>query len=394
MVWNFFNKGDKENMFEMEKMGKKIAQLRKNKNMTQSEFADELGISFQAVSNWERGNTMPDIAKLKDIANIFNVSLDELFDNNNNKILKEVAKGNEVKIENEVDKKDFLEAASYLKPTEIDRIANFKESIKNSNIAEKFDDEIEKHMGDLENSIDHKEDILEPEDKQEEVKTNMNSDDSETENYNNGSFTIEDIIKLAPFMNSESLSEIVKSIKNKKININEKHILSLAPFIDSDDLKDIFEEYVQGNHVDFNMAVALAPFLDEEDLGVILKNMSISDYDVAAKKLTALAPFMDTEDLEAVIRKISEKSDEKIKINKLAPFVSSEFLAEYIKNNKDAEFNIKNLAPFLESEDLVEILKNNIKKDGFIDKKILTSIAMFLDPDDIDMLIKEEFKKK
>ncbi len=65
-------------MFDMQKIGKKIATLRKNSNMTQMELADNLGISFQAVSNWERGSSMPDISKLPELAEIFEVSLDEL----------------------------------------------------------------------------------------------------------------------------------------------------------------------------------------------------------------------------------------------------------------------------------------------------------------------------
>lgn len=49
------NVKEEEDMFSMERVGKKIAQLRKGKNMTQLELADLMGVSFQAVSNWERG---------------------------------------------------------------------------------------------------------------------------------------------------------------------------------------------------------------------------------------------------------------------------------------------------------------------------------------------------
>lgn len=45
----------------MQKVGRKIVELRKKNNMTQTELADKMNISFQAVSNWERGNSMPDI---------------------------------------------------------------------------------------------------------------------------------------------------------------------------------------------------------------------------------------------------------------------------------------------------------------------------------------------
>lgn len=65
-------------MFDMKQIGKKITDLRKVNNMTQMELADKLGISFQAVSNWERGNTMPDISKLPELAEIFHISVDEL----------------------------------------------------------------------------------------------------------------------------------------------------------------------------------------------------------------------------------------------------------------------------------------------------------------------------
>lgn len=65
-------------MFDMKKIGKKISTLRKEENMTQMELADRMGISFQAVSNWERGNSMPDISKLPELAEIFGVTLDEL----------------------------------------------------------------------------------------------------------------------------------------------------------------------------------------------------------------------------------------------------------------------------------------------------------------------------
>ena len=61
-------------MFNMQKIGKKISELRKRRNMTQMELADQMGISFQAVSNWERGNSMPDISKLPELAELLSVS--------------------------------------------------------------------------------------------------------------------------------------------------------------------------------------------------------------------------------------------------------------------------------------------------------------------------------
>ena len=64
------------------KLGEKIRSLRKQKNISQEVFANYLGVSFQAVSKWENGNTMPDVIMIPAIASFFGVSTDELFDFN------------------------------------------------------------------------------------------------------------------------------------------------------------------------------------------------------------------------------------------------------------------------------------------------------------------------
>ncbi|MDF2540725.1 MAG: hypothetical protein K0S47_443 [Herbinix sp.] len=56
----------------------KIVELRKEKGIGQQDLADVLGVSFQSVSKWETGITMPDIALLPKIAEYFQVSVDEL----------------------------------------------------------------------------------------------------------------------------------------------------------------------------------------------------------------------------------------------------------------------------------------------------------------------------
>ena len=61
-------------------LGDKIAQLRKEKNISQEELADIFNTSRQAISKWERGESYPDIDRLKDLALYFNVSVDFILD--------------------------------------------------------------------------------------------------------------------------------------------------------------------------------------------------------------------------------------------------------------------------------------------------------------------------
>ena len=61
-----------------EKIGKFIAESRKEKNMTQQELADKLGVTDRAVSHWENGRRLPDYSLLKDLSESLDISINEL----------------------------------------------------------------------------------------------------------------------------------------------------------------------------------------------------------------------------------------------------------------------------------------------------------------------------
>ncbi len=61
-----------------EKIGKFIAELRKEKKLTQQDLADKLGVTDRAVSHWENGRRLPDYSLLKDISKELNISINEL----------------------------------------------------------------------------------------------------------------------------------------------------------------------------------------------------------------------------------------------------------------------------------------------------------------------------
>ena len=62
------------------KIGKRIKALRNRDGVTQEKLADAIGVTSQAISKWENGHTLPDVSMLPRIADVFGVSMDELFD--------------------------------------------------------------------------------------------------------------------------------------------------------------------------------------------------------------------------------------------------------------------------------------------------------------------------
>lgn len=61
-------------------IAKNITELRKSAGMTQARLAEEIGYSDKSVSKWERGDGVPDIVCLKNIADLFGVSVDYLLE--------------------------------------------------------------------------------------------------------------------------------------------------------------------------------------------------------------------------------------------------------------------------------------------------------------------------
>lgn len=64
----------------MNHIGNTISKMRQNKGMTQEEFASRLGVTAQAVSRWERGNSLPDISLIKGICNVLSISANTLLE--------------------------------------------------------------------------------------------------------------------------------------------------------------------------------------------------------------------------------------------------------------------------------------------------------------------------
>lgn len=266
--------------FDMQAIGRKISSLRKQKNMTQMDLADSMGISFQAVSNWERGLTMPDISKLPELAELFGVTVDEILGN------KEAAKAvealNEGKPLENADGKTIAEIAPIVKPEQL------KETVKE----------------------------------------------------NKDKIDLSALIALAPFLDSDEIYEMVTEL-SKSGAVSIKDFAGLAPFMDSDDIGKIAEKAVSGESSIADLAV-LAPFMDEDDIGKIALRLAEKD-DGSVGEIAALAPFMDEDDIGKIAKKLAEGGKDSIaQIVALAPFMDGDDLKNIVKTlikkgNADSE---------------------------------------------------------
>ena len=76
----------------MNDIGQKIKELRKQNGLTQEKLADSLGVTFQSVSKWETGSTTPDLGLIVPLAQILNVSTDELLGMHSDRDMREKRK--------------------------------------------------------------------------------------------------------------------------------------------------------------------------------------------------------------------------------------------------------------------------------------------------------------
>ncbi len=90
----------------MNHIGDTISKMRQNQNMTQEEFASRLGVTPQAVSRWERGNSLPDISLIPGICKVLFISANTLLGiENDNKVVE----NNDISMEKEIRTNLFAE---------------------------------------------------------------------------------------------------------------------------------------------------------------------------------------------------------------------------------------------------------------------------------------------
>lgn len=277
-------------MMQMQEVGKKIAARRKAKNMTQMALADAMGVSFQAVSNWERGHSMPDIAKLPELSSLLDLSIDDLLtDDKPAKLVQHILDGDE---------------AAYIK----------EEKVSAETVADVAP-------------------LLTP--GQTEAVTQTLLD-------NEAAPSLADLIPLAPFLSDTFLEEkIVQAADVEDISV----LTALAPFL-SDEAMDTLVAKVTRNDIPIDKLVALAPFLSDEAMDTLAEKLNGT---FSAEDLLPLAPFLSDEALDKLARSVLASGASIGELAGLAPFLPEETLQALVEQHlrKHGPKGLEGILPYL-----------------------------------------------
>lgn len=367
-------------MFDTVKVGRIISQKRKEHNMTQMQLADALGISFQAVSNWERGNSMPDISKLPELAELFGCSIEELLGGgtsagNVEKLAKGEGQG--------LSLGEIAEVAPVLTPEVLDEAVISARREDTPSVAcgdsslqegaegkgthgdsvcseeaeeseeEGFDEDIEDEIEDEEGGDEEIDEEIEDgfaddfDDEEEDETEEPRRFHAFWKRTGRGARVHIRDGKKVYILGTEKSGERKKDkAKSKRL----KELVMLAPFLSLARLRELVEE-LQGEGYTVSELVPLAPFLSEEDLDALAE---IAEAD--GGELAALAPFLSQETLKRLAERGGVKSGQLVA---LAPFLSQEVLEELVLQALERGERIpRRLYPFLSERAIVEILKH------------------------------------
>lgn len=295
-------------MFDMKEIGCKIAKLRKEKNITQTELADQLGISFQAISNWERGESMPDIAKLVTLSQIFDISIDEILGNDRiAKTVSDIASG----AEKEPLDTDTLKAiAPIVKPDKLSHMINDSVRLILDELCG-LNQTVPKDASHI--TVSHSQ---ESQNSQDTLKAQMSASQSTSDSPE---IDLNQLKELAPFMDEDDLKDIVCSYADVLEDFDQ--ILNLVKYLDEDDVADLIEKYSK-SEVDFDKVLALAPYCCEDTLGDLALHYAddINNF----SKVISLAPFLDEDVLNEIVNTKLDLSISMDQLKQLLPFLEEE----------------------------------------------------------------------
>lgn len=268
-------------MFDQQRIGANIMKARKAKGYTQMTLADALGVSFQAVSNWERGQTCPDIANLSELSRVLNLSIDELLGNRRAaEITREIAEDKTPELQPE----ELQQVAPLLTGEQADKAAGVSAS-DFAALAALAPFLSEEFLGEAVITLYER------------------------------TGSLDGAMSLAPFMAEDDIGELASLIVPKE---GVAGLTKLAPFMNEDELGDfVLEQFQKGGLKDIN---SLLPFLNDNVLCELAEQL-LKKGDL--KAILPLAPFLDEDILDEVARAILKGKDPSM-LSGLAAFLTGD----------------------------------------------------------------------
>lgn len=314
-------------MFDTMAIAKHIKRARIDKNMTQLQLADMMGVSYQAVSNWERGNSMPDISKLADLCNALGLTVNELL-GMEEKTVAAVTKAME---QEEMTVEELKEVAPMLPPEQMKEQVENKWSI---------------HLPDMSflNKIpDMVKDAL-----SEENLAKMKA-----------SGNVHVVISEKQPSAKEKSNGAGKKGK-KKVDLYA--LAELAPFLDEEYLNQLV---LEADLSDLDGLDELAPFLCKETLRTIAQRTDACDLD----ELVDIVSFLDDDTVDLLIRRCLEE-DEGDMIEELVPFARQATLDGIVEklmadnaDFEDLDWDVSEIYPFLSKPMVLKLAKYLLEND-------------------------------
>lgn len=285
-------------MFDTQKTGEIIAQHRRQKNLTQMELAEEMSVSFQAVSSWERGNTMPDISRLPQLCSILGISIDQLL--GDNPYLPTVHQLLEPQQNNAIPAQHLIDLEPAIKPRDLSEMIHQN---REGMFFESFDQLLQLIP------------FLTQEDAEALVRAHRPLIAS-----------LDDFAIIAPMLPAKLVLEIVDQLPME--NVNSTTCLLLAPFIGPERMQRLLEQ--SPAVLESGQTVAqLAPFVARDYLHRILSQRQFS---FSQEELFLLAPFVEQPLLQQMVEQSSDAQPLSAKaLAQFAPFLSPEFLHVMLK---------------------------------------------------------------
>ena len=227
-------------------VGKTIAKLRQNRNMTQQQLAAALNVSHQAVSKWENGAAMPDVQTLLDLTRLFGVTVEQLI---NGDIP-----------EDRVPPKSPLEEP-------LRDIGNFINSIfkpvEKKDKPDEKPDEVEEEEDD---GADDPEIEVEIHVTQDDAPADDPEETVETPNEEASAFDLQNLFKMAPFMSKSAVDALLLEHRDE---LTAADIAKFAPFISRECLEKLIQK--PETEITWDTLQRVAPFLKREMVDKLTK---------------------------------------------------------------------------------------------------------------------------